>query len=162
MSFIEYMKMLILLSPIVILALIIALGLSKLPFNRILFLIISLILTPFILIKYFEWIINKFYQESDKLSYYSSYVNHMMRLYYKTDGKDLRTDINKLNYDIAKRVIESFSVYEQAILTDILLPDRPIHKNVEIVSIEYNITEDDVWQLLNTVTDKIAEERGLI
>ena len=61
MSFIEYMKMLILLSPIVILALIIALGLSKLPFNRILFLIISLILTPFILIKYFEWIINKFY-----------------------------------------------------------------------------------------------------
>lgn len=86
----------------------------------------------------------------------------MMRLYYKTDGKDLRTDINKLNYDIAKRVIESFPTYEQAILTDILLPDRPIHKNVEIVSIEYNITEDDVWQLLNTVTDKIAEERGLI
>ena len=96
------------------------------------------------------------------MSYYNSYVNHMMRLYYKTDGKDLRTDINKLNYDIAKRVIESFSVYEQAILTDILLPDRPIHKNVEIVSIEYNILEDAVWDLLNEVTDKIAKERGLI
>ena len=66
----------------------------------------------------------------------------MMRLYYKTDGTDLRTDINKLNYDIAKRVIESFPMYEQAILTDILLPDRPIHKNVENVSIEYNIA----WQ----------------
>lgn len=96
------------------------------------------------------------------MNYYNSYVNHMMRLYYKTDGKDLRTDINKLNYDIAKRVIESFSVYEQAILTDILLPDRPIQKNVEIVSIEYALPEDEVWDLLNNVTNKIAKERGLI
>lgn len=86
----------------------------------------------------------------------------MMRLYYKTDGKDLRTDINKLNYNIAKRVIESFPAYEQAILTDILLPDRPIHKNVEIVSIEYVLPEDEVWDLLNNVTNKIAKERGLI
>jgi len=86
----------------------------------------------------------------------------MMRLYYKTDGKDLRTDINKLNYDIAKNVIESYTEFEQAILTDILLPDRPIQKNVEIVSIEYNISEDDVWDLLNNVTNKIAKERGLI
>lgn len=96
------------------------------------------------------------------MSYYSSYVNHMMRLYYKTDGKNLRTDINKLNYDIAKRVIESFPTYEQAILTDILLPDRPIQKNVKIVSIEYDLPEDEVWDLLNRVTDKIAKERGLI
>lgn len=86
----------------------------------------------------------------------------MMRLYYKTDGKNLRTDINKLNYDIAKRVIESFPTYEQAILTDILLPDRPIQKNVKIVSIEYDLPEDEVWDLLNRVTDKIAKERGLI
>jgi len=96
------------------------------------------------------------------LSYYNSYVNHMMRLYYKTDGKDLRTDIDKLNYYIAKTVIESFSVYEQAILTDILLPDRPIQKNVEIVSIEYVLPEDEVWDFLNNVTNKIAKERGLI
>jgi len=61
MSFIEYMKIVISLIPIVISTLIIALGLSKLPFNRILFLIICLILTPFILIKYFEWIINNFF-----------------------------------------------------------------------------------------------------
>jgi len=86
----------------------------------------------------------------------------MMRLYYKTDGKDLRTDINKLNYDIAKNVIESYSEFEQAILTDILLPDRPIQKNVEIVSIEYDLPEDEVWDLLNNVTNKIAKERGLI
>ena len=86
----------------------------------------------------------------------------MMRLYYKTDGKDLRTDINKLNYDIAKNVIESYPEFEQAILTDILLPDRPIQKNVEIVSIEYDLPEDEVWDLLNKVTDKIAKERGLI
>jgi len=86
----------------------------------------------------------------------------MMRLYYKTDGKDLRTDINKLNYDIAKNVIESYTEFEQAILTDILLPDRPIQKNVEIVSIEYGLSEDEVWDLLNEVTDKIAKERGLI
>jgi len=86
----------------------------------------------------------------------------MMRLYYKTDGKDLRTDINKLNYDIAKNVIERYSEFEQAILTDILLPDRPIQKNVEIVSIEYDLPEDEVWDLLNNVTNKIAKERGLI
>lgn len=86
----------------------------------------------------------------------------MMRLYYKTDGKDLRTDINKLNYDIAKNVIESYTEFEQAILTDILLPDRPIEKNVEIVSIEYDLPEDEVWDLLNNVTNKIAKERGLI
>lgn len=86
----------------------------------------------------------------------------MMRLYYKTDGENLRTDINKLNYDIAKKVIESFSTDEQAILTDILLPDRPIQKNVEIVSTEYDLPEDEVWDLLNKVTDKIAKERGLI
>jgi hypothetical protein len=86
----------------------------------------------------------------------------MMRLYYKTDGKNLRTDINKLNYDIAKRIIESFPTYEQAILTDILLPDRPIKKNVEIVSIEYALPEEEVWDLLNNVTNKIAKERGLI
>ena len=85
-----------------------------------------------------------------------------MRLYYKTDGKDLKTDINKLNYDIAKNVIESYSEFEQAILTDILLPDRPIQKNVEIVSIEYVLPEEEVWDLLNEVTDKIAKERGLI
>lgn len=96
------------------------------------------------------------------MSYYNSYVNHMMRLYYKTDGKDLRTDINKLNYDIAKNVIESYTEFEQAILTDILLPDRPIQKNVEIVSIEYDLPEDEVWNLLNNVTNKIAKERGLI
>ncbi len=96
------------------------------------------------------------------MSYYNSYVNHMMRLYYKTDGRDLRTDIDKLNYYIAKTVIESFSVYEQAILTDILLPDRPIQKNVEIVSIEYVLPEDEVWDFLNNVTNKIAKERGLI
>ena len=96
------------------------------------------------------------------MSYYNSYVNHMMRLYYKTDGENLRTDINKLNYDIAKNVIESYTEFEQAILTDILLPDRPIQKNVEIVSIEYDLPEDEVWDLLNKVTDKIAKERGLI
>ena len=86
----------------------------------------------------------------------------MMRLYYKTDGKNLRTDINKLNYDIAKNVIESYTEFEQAILTDILLPDRPIQKNVETVSMEYNISEDALWNLLNNVTNKIAKERGLI
>lgn len=85
-----------------------------------------------------------------------------MRLYYKTDGKDLRTDINKLNYDIVKNVIESYTEFEQAILTDILLPDRPIQKNVEIVSTEYDLPEEEVWDLLNKVTDKIAKERGLI
>lgn len=85
-----------------------------------------------------------------------------MRLYYKTDGKDLRTDVNKLNYDIAKNVIESYTEFEQAILTDVLLPDRPIQKNVEIVSIEYDLPEDEIWDLLNNVTDKIAKERGLI
>ena len=61
MSFKEYMKMLILLIPIFILALIIGLGISELPFDWILFPIIYLILFPFIFIKYFEWIINKFY-----------------------------------------------------------------------------------------------------
>ena len=86
----------------------------------------------------------------------------MMRLYYKTDGKDLRTDVNRLNYNISKNVIESYTEFEQAILTDILLPDKPIHKNVENVSIEYNILEDAVWDLLNEVTNKIAKERGLI
>ena len=96
------------------------------------------------------------------MSYYHSYVNHMMRLYYKTDGKDLRTDVNKLNYNIAKNVIESYTEFEQAILTDVLLPDRPIQKNVEIVSIEYDLPEDEIWDLLNNVTDKIAKERGLI
>lgn len=60
MSFKEYMKMLILLISIFILALIIGLEISKLSFNWILFPIIYLILFPFILIKYFEWIIDKF------------------------------------------------------------------------------------------------------
>jgi len=58
MSFKEYMKMLIVLSPILILALIISFGISKLSFKL---LIICVIVFPFILIKYFEWILNKFY-----------------------------------------------------------------------------------------------------
>lgn len=61
MSFKEYMKILISVIPMVLLALICALGISKLSLNRILFSIIYLILFPFIFIKYFEWIINKFY-----------------------------------------------------------------------------------------------------
>ena len=74
----------------------------------------------FPIIKYIEWLFDIY--ESDELSYYNSYVNHMMRLYYKTDGKDLRTDVNRLNYNISKNVIESYTEFEQAILTDILLP----------------------------------------
>lgn len=60
MSFKEYMKMLILSIPICILALIIGLGISELSFDWILFPIIYLIVLPFIFIKYFEWIIDKF------------------------------------------------------------------------------------------------------
>ncbi len=58
MSFKEYMKMLIVISPILILALIISFGISKLSFKLF---IICVIVYPFILIKYFEWILNKFY-----------------------------------------------------------------------------------------------------
>ena len=61
MSFKEYMKILISVIPMVLLALIFALGISKLSLNRILFSIIYLILLPFIFIKYFEWIINNFF-----------------------------------------------------------------------------------------------------
>lgn len=94
--------------------------------------------------------------------YYTDYVNHMMRLYFKTDGVDLNTDINDLNYKIAKEVIENLPIRQQEMLADIILPDHPIPFNVSRLVRSYGIDEDEGWALLNYVSEQIAMKRGLI
>ena len=86
----------------------------------------------------------------------------MLRLYFKTDGKDLWTEINEMNYNIAKDVVENLPLEQQEMLADIILPDNPIPFNVGRLVRYYGVDEEVGWELLNDVTEKIAKKRGLI
>ena len=87
----------------------------------------------------------------------------MLRLYFKTDGTNLRTSINQENYDIVAYVLEyKFTKKEREIIRDIIVPDKSIPQNIINLGNIYGIDEETGWDLLNKVTETIAEKRGLI
>lgn len=95
-----------------------------------------------------------------KRTYYTNYVNHMLRLYFKTDGEDLRTEIDQLNYNVVKLVIEKKPENIKELIKHIILGEGNIPENIN--NMEYFMDKELIWDIFRNITNEIATIRGLI
>lgn len=99
------------------------------------------------------------------MKYYSSYVNHMLRFYARYRDKNLEcfkksTDVK--NWLAVKTVLDKLSEKDKNVIIEVYRRRDTLADNIYEVSKEFGIDQDVIWTMLNKVTKKIAQERGLI
>jgi len=109
-------------------------------------------------------------------TFYADYVNHMMRFYCRgqralksveQNGKTLsecfKSDTDRLNWSACERVMSELLPAERAILIDIYaMKEKDVVANVQSYCERTKSSKANIWQLIQTVSTKIALERGLI
>lgn len=97
---------------------------------------------------------------------YEDYVNHAMRFYTRNPALNMRkpglkkTDIE--NWTTCNDAIRTFSEQEQVIITNIFKSKCSIPESVRAMAGQLNMSENGVWQLLNSFSREVARKRGLI
>ena len=99
--------------------------------------------------------------------YYSEYVRHCLRYYIKTldEGKGghpiFKSEVDKVNWSACYEVLKDYSVNDVETIAHIYRPGDTISDKIYLLSKEKRVSQDTLWNLINTVERKIAKQRGL-
>ena len=97
---------------------------------------------------------------------YEQYVNHAMRFYARNLALNMRapglkkTDIQ--NWTTCDDVIKTFPEHEQTIIINIFKSKCNVSDAVRAMAEQLHMSENSVWQLLNSFSRDVARKRGLI
>lgn len=99
------------------------------------------------------------------MKYYSSYVNHMLRFYARYCDKkpeNFKKPVDAKNWQVVKSALDKLPENDRNVIIEVYRRRDTLGDNIYEVSKEFNIDQDVIWTMLNKVTKKIAQERGLI
>ena len=95
-------------------------------------------------------------------TYYSEYVQHCMRFYARHPNPKFRSETDKQNWLACQKAMDSFTTEEEEIIKFVYREGDTISDNIYNKSLELNIKQDIVWQLINKLEHKVAKLRKLI
>ena len=93
--------------------------------------------------------------------YYSDYVNHMLRFFFS--DQPIKGGINVLNHSAVKRTLDD-------VPQEFIFPLRHLYSTYSYVSTDsvstvaaaHNMSNQELWAIIRSVSKLIAEKRGLI
>lgn len=97
-----------------------------------------------------------------KKNYFNDYVHHCLKFYARVPNPKFRSEVDKKNWIACDRALKSFSDRDREIILAVYTKGDTIPDNVYKVSMQRNISQDTIWELVEKVKFKIAKCRGLI
>lgn len=88
---------------------------------------------------------------------YSDYVSHIIRFYVRNPQPEFRTEADRTNWLSVQKVMESLGGKERDTIMSVFAYGR-LHDRVR----DYDGVPDIIWQLIRRVSERVAQERGLI
>lgn len=102
-------------------------------------------------------------------TYYTSYVNHILRLYTRKGNiAEIRTDADRLNWEAADRVLRTLTDTQRAVIHCIYAEsmyysgNEAFERSVNLAAERTGMSRNDIYILVSRVTRTIAAKRGLI
>lgn len=85
-----------------------------------------------------------------------------MRFYARHPKPKFRSEVDRFNWNACDKSLKGFSDNEREILTTVYREGDTIPDNVRKISVDRNIKQDTIWELINELEHKIAKRRSLI
>lgn len=93
-------------------------------------------------------------------SYYSDYVNHMLRFYFSqpSEPKHFKSHTDKINYQVCKEVLKNKTPSEIKLIKDNACSGLWVVTLAQL----HSISQDTAYNILNKTLKEIAKKRNLI
>lgn len=97
-------------------------------------------------------------------TYYTDYVRHALRFYARNSSHRpiFNTDVDKLNWLSCECILNKYPVETRKILIEIYGGHDTLPDEVYIACKKRNIEQNNIWDMMKTVEQKIARRRGLL
>lgn len=101
-------------------------------------------------------------------AYYSEYVRHCLRYYVTTldDGRgghpQFKSDVDKNNWAACHMVVRNFDDKTIDIVREIYSPGDTIPDKIYHLAKELKVSQDSIWNIINTLERNVAKKRGLL
>lgn len=95
-------------------------------------------------------------------TFYEQYVNHMLRFYIRNPVCMSKETPDVTNYLAVMQVFTELSEPEKQTLTAVYTKNGNLANIIHCHCRQNKIPPKDVWGLVNRVTRRVAEERGLV
>lgn len=94
---------------------------------------------------------------------YSDYIRHVLRFYIRKNQKtEFLKESDKLNWLACDDVLKLQPDHIKNIFFKIYTSQEPFPQAVRTVSLENDIPEKKLWDIMKNIEKEIAEKRGLI
>lgn len=98
--------------------------------------------------------------------YYADYVRHCLRFYVMTidvgTSPKFNTDVDRNNWAACHAATKNFDHKTMDIVREIYGPGDTIPDKVYHLAKERNVSQDSIWNFINTLERNIAKKRGLL
>ena len=98
--------------------------------------------------------------------YYADYVRHCLRFYVTTldvgTSPKFNTDVDKNNWAACHAVVKNFDDKTMVIVREIYGPGDTIPDKIYHLAKELKVTQDSIWNIVNTLERNVAKKRGLL
>ena len=101
---------------------------------------------------------------------YGAYANHAFRFYARNDSVMLPasakaqgvSSIDVLNWTVCHEVLNSLTDQQKAAILDVYRRAGSVQENVAYAAAMHGMSENRLWQLLNSTIRLFAKSRGLL
>ena len=98
--------------------------------------------------------------------YYAEYVRHCLRFYVMTldmgTSPRFNTEVDKNNWMACHVVMKNIDPKTQEVIKEIYRPGDTIPDKVYHLSREMKVSQESIWNTINTLERNIAKKRGLL
>lgn len=95
-------------------------------------------------------------------TYYSDYVRHCLRFYFRHLKPKFYSEADKKNWLACENALKTFSDKERDIFLYVYGEGDTIPDNVYQIAKANNIDQNSVWKLMSGLERKVAKRRGLL
>lgn len=94
--------------------------------------------------------------------FYTEYVNHCIRTFLRYEYKDLKTDIDRKNWNCVDQVLKRYSDTDFDIILEVFREGYDIKNIVQTAADSRHMSNAMIWKVIHSVEKEIAKERGLL
>lgn len=94
--------------------------------------------------------------------YYSEYVRHIARFYFRHEHPTFNTDVDKDNWKSCESVVKHYTDRDKDILKYVYGEFDTLADNVYQISKKYDLDQQIVWDMMRDFERKVAKRRCLI
>lgn len=98
--------------------------------------------------------------------YWADYANHMLRFFAKNNDETMiyrfKTRTDEMNWKACKRVMDSLRAHEREIILYVYGKPLFLEDAVNEYLAEHKMEANAVWDVIYTVSKRVAQMRGLL